>query len=1135
MIGRCFRYLSVLLLPGAISGVWGDITPSYRHDLWNTSAGFPGGYVYSITQTTDGYVWIGSSKGLIRYDGTAFVPVRVSDSNPEAKLPVWGLLTDFNDQLWVIDDHTHVFRYSSDRLIGPLPDNGGHRYRLKPLFAKTREGRLLFGSEVQGLIEYERGSSRVLLDPSLMPSLPTAVAQTADGTLWIGTEATGIFRVRLIQGAPEIQHIAALANSQINCLLPIGASTILIGTGKGLLALYNGTVIQQVRSELRDQEIVALAYGMRGDIWIGAEGQLFKAIAADIGHDGQIHSLDHLGVSGEVTALFEDRDGDLWIGGPERIERYRDSGFISYLSSTVLPCVNCGAIYVDHRDRLWFAPWDGGLFRLSNGSIQRIEVAGLKNDTVYSIVGGADNEVWLGRKYGGVTRLVLRADGLETSTYTRREGLSQDSVSSIYRARDGTVWAGTVSGGLNRLSGGRWQTFTTRDGLPSNRISTITGNTAGEIFVGTPKGLAALKHDHWVIYAAHDGLPPGTIQSLFADDSGTLWIGTTKGISFLESGNVHVPLGAPKALYGEILGIAENEGWLWMATRDRVLRVRRTALLKQFFDERDYREFGVADGLPSSEGVKRSRSVVRDDRGRIWFSLNQGISVLRPAAFATPAFPVTIRFDEMLVDGRPLELGGQMRVPSGRHRLTFRYVGVCVSNPGGLRYRYRLEGVDSAWSDPTSLGEIDYTNIAPGRLRFQVIARNSDGIWSSEKSTMSFEVEPAYWQTNWFRALCAAAFLALLWAAYRLRVRQLQEQEKKFREAVEAMPALAFISLPDGSCTFVNKGWVEYTGLTVEQARGSGWQAATHPEDLNRVLAKWRASLASGDPLEYETRVRRGTDGEYRWFLTRAVPIRDKRGKIAKWCGTATDIEDRKRAEELQAELAHVNRVTTMGELTASLAHEIKQPIGAAVTNAEACLRLLNRSQPDVPDAREAAVEMVKDARRAGDIIERVRSLYQKGSSRLELVDLNEVIAEMPILLRSEANRHSVTMRTDLAEGLPPVTADRVQLQQVLMNLMLNGIEAMRDNGGELSIKSQLSEDGQLLISVSDHGVGLPAERADQIFNAFFSTKPQGTGLGLSITRSILESHHGRVWAAANSGRGTTFHFTLPIRTAVSA
>jgi signal transduction histidine kinase len=281
--------------------------------------------------------------------------------------------------------------------------------------------------------------------------------------------------------------------------------------------------------------------------------------------------------------------------------------------------------------------------------------------------------------------------------------------------------------------------------------------------------------------------------------------------------------------------------------------------------------------------------------------------------------------------------------------------------------------------------------------------------------------------------------------------------------------------------------------------------------------------------------LRRGADGNFHWFQTRAVPVRDKRGTIIKWYGVINDIEDRKRAEQLQADLARIGRVNTMSELTASLAHEIKQPIGAAVTNAEACVRLLNRNDPDLPDAREAAMEMTKDARRAANIIDRVRSLYQKGRQQLEHVDVNEVVAEMLIMLRNQANRYSVTMCTDLAEGLPIILADRMQLQQVLMNLMLNGIEAMKDTGSNLSIRSQQSEDGELLISVTDDGVGLPAGRADEIFNAFFTTKSQGIGLGLSITRSIVELHGGRIWATANSERGTTFYFTVPIRTTASA
>ena len=258
--------------------------------------------------------------------------------------------------------------------------------------------------------------------------------------------------------------------------------------------------------------------------------------------------------------------------------------------------------------------------------------------------------------------------------------------------------------------------------------------------------------------------------------------------------------------------------------------------------------------------------------------------------------------------------------------------------------------------------------------------------------------------------------------------------------------------------------------------------------------------------------------------------------------GFIRDISERKQAEELRAslhetqrELAQISKLTTMGELTASIAHEIKQPIGAAVTNAEVCVRLLDRAQPDIAEAREAALEMAKDVRRAADIIDQVRSLFRKTSSELEVVDVNEVIEEMVLMLQNEANRHSVTIHTDLAGELPQVMADRVQVQQVLMNLMLNGIEAMQDASGELKVKSGLADDGQLVISVADMGVGLPAENVDKIFDAFFTTKSQGTGLGLAITSSIVKSHGGRIWASANSGRGATFSFTLPSRAAVAA
>jgi signal transduction histidine kinase len=276
--------------------------------------------------------------------------------------------------------------------------------------------------------------------------------------------------------------------------------------------------------------------------------------------------------------------------------------------------------------------------------------------------------------------------------------------------------------------------------------------------------------------------------------------------------------------------------------------------------------------------------------------------------------------------------------------------------------------------------------------------------------------------------------------------------------------------------------------------------------------------------------------GAIKYIRSTGHPVRNISGDLLEYVGTSIDVTERKRADEererlrqVQADLAHLSRVTTMGELTASLAHEIRQPISAAVTNAKTCLRWLSRDEPDVAEACEAASRLVKDVTRAADIIGRISSLFKKGEVQRELVDVNELIREMIVLLRSEASRYSISFRTELAEGLPKVMADRVQLQQVFMNLMLNGIDAMKETtgGGELAIKSE-TDDGQLLISVSDNGVGLPAEQGDQIFGAFFTTKDNGTGMGLPISRSIIESHGGRLWAAGASGRGATFQFTLP-------
>jgi C4-dicarboxylate-specific signal transduction histidine kinase len=279
--------------------------------------------------------------------------------------------------------------------------------------------------------------------------------------------------------------------------------------------------------------------------------------------------------------------------------------------------------------------------------------------------------------------------------------------------------------------------------------------------------------------------------------------------------------------------------------------------------------------------------------------------------------------------------------------------------------------------------------------------------------------------------------------------------------------------------------------------------------------------------------------GAIKYVRSTGHPVRNQSGDLLEYVGTSIDVTERKRADEererlrqAQLELAHVNRMTTMGELTASLAHEVNQPIAAAVTNANTCLRWLTRDQPDVEEARAAATRIVKDGKRAAEIVSRIRQLFKKGTSERELVDVNDIIREMIVLLRGETTRYKIVVGMELAADLPQVMADRVQLQQVLMNLMINGIEAMKDAlvTRDLDIRSQRMQNEQIVVSVSDSGVGLPPQQTEQIFNAFFTTKPHGTGMGLRISRSIIESHGGRLWAADNSPRGASFYFTLPTK-----
>ncbi len=490
---------------------------------------------------------------------------------------------------------------------------------------------------------------------------------------------------------------------------------------------------------------------------------------------------------------------------------------------------------------------------------------------------------------------------------------------------------------------------------------------------------------------------------------------------------------------------------------------------------------------------------------------------------------------------------------------------------------------------------------------------------------------------------------------------RIRRTEQELRLVIDTIPALVWSALPDGSIDFVNQRLLEYTGLPFEDVKGWGsWMAAWHPQDCATLMDEWRAALAAGEPFKKEARLRRA-DGQCRWFLLRAVPLRDELGNIVKWYGTTTDIEDRKRAEEAlrrseaylaeaqrlsrtgsfgwnvasgdlfwseenfrifeydratkptiqrvlqrvhpddivlvqqllerashdrtdwelehrllmpdgsvkhlrvlahasrdesgslefigavmdvtaakradeelhqaRADLAHVTRVTTLGEMTSSIAHEVNQPIAATVTNAEAALRWLGAHPPDLAEVRQALDRIINAGNRAGEVIDRIRALVKKAPPRKDRLDINEIILEVIDLTRSEVRRKGVALTAQLLSDLPPISGDRIQLQQVILNLIINASEAISgvsEGPREVLVGSANDDPDGVLVTVRDSGPGLNAEQLDHLFDAFYTTKPDGLGMGLAISYSIIEAHGGRLWATPNIPRGAVFQFTLP-------
>jgi PAS domain S-box-containing protein len=1405
VLGTVLANLLLVALPRALAVDPDRRISQYGHTVWRIQDGAISPPT-NIAQTTDGFLWITTAQGLMRFDGVRFMPWQPPQGQNLSGTHFTAVFGSRDGSLWIgttrglarwkdgqLRSYTDPEHYTA---IGEITeDDSGTiwatRYGLyaheAPLCSISAETLRCFGKKDGIPVTYGLG-----------------LTHDSEGNIWFGSSVL----VRWRPGTPATTYFGEIAEELAKgdgvdevALGPSGTAWAgLDGTGPQLgVRYYSGSKWTSYAVPGFDGARVrshALLLDRRGSLWVGTRNDGLYRISGGV--------ADHYGVSdglsgNSVGSLFEDREGNIWVITDGGLDMFRDTALISYTTRqgvsnsdfhSVMALRN-GAVLIGTADAL-------NILRKQDGKPaifdRKLSGKGVGPGTLEDRSG----VVWL-----GVDLALMRFQNGRFREIGGQHFAGVGGVSGIAEDSGGTIWV---------LNGKGHQLFSVVGNKIKKQASLndelgrpqyLVADPNGGLWIGTGSGKSTVSYFHdGRLQTTSLSSPQGPvgIQALFVDSDNSLLVPSSQGLYRLSHGQVTLfssenGLPCPETFSA----IRDNHGALWIYTRCGLIRIAEPEWAKWIESPHGAVSVMILDALDGAQagtGSIKQPAASKGPDGRLWFVTGVSVQALDPDRLYENALPPPVYLEGVVADHKRFDATSFVKVPALSRDLEIDYTAPSFSVPQKVRFRYMLEGRDREWQDAGTRRQAFYTDLKPGPYRFRVTACNSSGVWNQTGASLDFVVLPAYYQTNWFRFFCVAAFIALLWALHRWRVHQLKSQEKRLRDVVETIPTMTFTALSDGSSTFVNKRWTEYTGLSVEQSSGAGWQCAIHPEDLVHHSGKWRISVETGQPFEDEARFHRATDGEYRWFLVRAVPLQDQHGKIVKWYGTLTDIEDRKRAGEalqqsqlylaegqrvahmgswafnadgfeywsselfrthgiepsgkpptveeylalvhpedrafmklgiakmledhlafdftkrivrpdgeirhircvgipvtqggtfqgflgtgmdvtdqerlteelrrseshlaeaqklthtgswawrfadrkivhlseewyciygfepvegapsweeylervhpedrfnwkgmfeqaivekadyeqefrillpngmvrwiqtvghpvlsntgdlegfigsstditerksaeqereklrqLEADLAHTNRVSTLGEMAASLAHEIKQPIAAAITSANSCIEWLAHEPPNLDRARAAAARVDKYGNRAAEIIDRIRSFYKKSPPQRELIDVNGIIHEMLTLLEGEAHRFSVAMRTNLSAELPKIMVDRVQLQQVFMNLMLNGIEAMKDSDGELTVKSEL-QDGQLQFSVSDTGVGLPTEKMDQIFSAFFTTKPQGSGMGLAISRSIVESHGGRLWATANSGAGATFHFTLPTQVTESS